>query len=230
MAVKIEGQNIATDAQRVYACVRDGGVAIIHLDIAYAILARSAEAVRRIYAAKRRSSDKPTGFLGNHALHEALHILDDRAREMVRRITRDHDLPLAVIAPYRKDHPLLAGLDPFVHQHAVKGDTLNILLNAGELRNALANIAVANGVICVGSSANVSLTGTKFRLEDVEPELRAIADVEIDYGLCAYHNPQGLSSTMIDFSTMRVQRAGVCYERIAAILKDEFGVVLKRPG
>ena len=98
-----------------------------------------------------------------------------------------------------------------------------------ELRNALADIAVANGVICVGSSANVSLTGTKFRLEDIEPELRAIADVEIDYGLCAYHNPQGLSSTMIDFSTMRVQRAGVCYERIAAILRDEFGVALKRP-
>ena len=229
MAVKIPDQNIQADAQRVFECVRDGGVAIIHLDIAYAILARSAEAVRRIYAAKRRSSDKPTGFLGNHALHEALHILDDRARTMVRRITQHHDLPLAVIAPYRKEHPLLADLDPFVHQHAVKGDTLNILLNAGELRNALADIAVANGVICVGSSANVSLTGTKFRLEDIEHELRAIADVEINYGLCAYHNPQGLSSTMIDFSTMRVQRAGVCYERIAAILRDEFGVVLKRP-
>jgi tRNA A37 threonylcarbamoyladenosine synthetase subunit TsaC/SUA5/YrdC len=229
MPVKITGHNIPADARRVFECVRDGGVAIIHLDIAYAILAGSAEAVSRIYAAKRRSSDKPTGFLGNHALHEALHILDDRAREMVRRITQHHDLPLAVIAPYRKEHPLLANLDPFVHQHAVKGDTLNILLNAGELRNALADIAVAEGVICVGSSANVSLTGTKFRLEDVEPELRAIADVEIDYGLCAYHNPQGLSSTMIDFSTLRVQRAGVCYERIAAILKDEFGVELKRP-
>ena len=127
MAVKIPGQNIPADARRVFECVRDGGVAIIHLDIAYAILARSAEAVRRIYAAKRRSSDKPTGFLGNHALHEALHILDDRAREMVRRITQHHDLPLAVIAPYRKEHPLLANLDPFVHQHAVKGDTLNIL-------------------------------------------------------------------------------------------------------
>ncbi|NBR27545.1 MAG: hypothetical protein EBT83_03900 [Betaproteobacteria bacterium] len=230
MAVKIKGQNIAADAQRVYECLRDGGVAIIHLDIAYAVLARSAGAVRRIYAAKRRSSDKPTGFLGNHALHEALHILDERARAMVRRITQHHDLPLAVIAPYRKDHPLLADLDPFVHRHAVKGDTLNILLNAGELRNALADLAVANGVICVGSSANVSLTGTKFRLEDIEPELRAIADVEIDYGLCHYHNPQGLSSTMIDFSTLRVQRAGVCYEQIAGILKDEFGVELKRPG
>jgi len=229
MAVKIKGQNIAADAQRVYKCLRDGGIAIIHLDIAYAVLARSAEAVRRIYAAKRRSDDKPTGFLGNHALHEALHILDERARAMVRRITQHHDLPLAVIAPYRKYHPLLAGLDPFVHQHAVKGDTLNILLNAGELRNALADLAVADGMICVGSSANVSLTGTKFRLEDVEPELRAIADVEIDYGLCHYHNPQGLSSTMIDFSTMRVQRAGVCYAQIATILKDEFGVELGRP-
>jgi tRNA A37 threonylcarbamoyladenosine synthetase subunit TsaC/SUA5/YrdC len=230
MPVDIQGQDIAADALRVYACLRDGGVAIIHLDIAYAVLASSAEGVRRIYAAKRRSADKPTGFLGNHALHEALHILDDRARAMVRRITQHHDLPLAVIAPYRKDHRLLAGLDPFVHRHAVKGDTLNILLNAGALRNALADLAVADGVLCVGSSANVSLTGTKFRLEDVEPELRAIADVEIDYGLCHYHNPQGLSSTMIDFSTLRVQRAGVCYEQIAAILQDEFGVVLKRPG
>ena len=229
MAFRIEGQDIAADARRVYACVRDGGVAIIHLDIAYAVLARTADAVRRIYAAKRRSSDKPTGFLGNRALHEALHILAPDRREMVRRITVDHDLPLAVIAPYRTDHPLVAALDPFVLGHAVKGDTLNILLNAGELRSAVADLAVADGVLCVGSSANVSLTGTKFRLEDVEPELMAIADVAIDYGLCAYHNPQGLSSTMIDFSTFRVQRAGVCYERIAAILADEFGVELRRP-
>ncbi len=229
MPVDIQGQDIAADARRVYACLRDGGIAIIHLDIAYSVLARSADAVRRIYAAKRRSADKPTGFLGNTALHETLHILDDRARAMVRRITQHHDLPLAVIAPYRKDHPLLAGLAPFVHRHAVKGDTLNILLNASALRNALADLAVADGVLCVGSSANVSLTGTKFRLQDVEPELRAIADVEIDYGLCHYHNAQGLSSTMIDFSTLRVQRAGVCYEQIAAILQDEFGVALKRP-
>ena len=35
MAVKIEGQDISADALRVYECVRDGGVAIIHLDIAY---------------------------------------------------------------------------------------------------------------------------------------------------------------------------------------------------
>jgi hypothetical protein len=38
MAVRIAGQDIAADARRVFECVRDGGVAIIHLDIAYAVL------------------------------------------------------------------------------------------------------------------------------------------------------------------------------------------------
>ena len=75
---------------------------------------------------------------------------------------------------------------------------------------------------------NVSLSGTKCRLEDVDPELRGIADVETDYGLCAHHNPQGLSSTMIDFTTYRVPRAGACFERIADVMQREFGVELKR--
>ena len=229
MPVKITGQDITADARRVFEAVHGGGIAIIHVDVGYAVLAHTADAVRRIYAAKRRSFDKPTGLLGNHALHEALHILGDREREMVRRITQDHDLPLAVIAAYRKDHPLLATLDPFVRQNAVKNDTLNILLNAGELRNVIADLALANNVICVGSSANVSLSGTKYRLEEVDPELRAIAAVETDYGLCAHHNPQGLSSTMIDFTTFRVQRAGACFERIAAVMQREFGVELQRP-
>jgi tRNA A37 threonylcarbamoyladenosine synthetase subunit TsaC/SUA5/YrdC len=229
MPVKITGKNIAADAQRVFEAVRGGGIAIIHVDVGYAVLAHSADAVRRIYAAKRRSFDKPTGLLGNHALHEALHILGERERAMVRRITQDFDLPLAVIAPYRQDHPLLDTLDPFVRQQAVKGDTLNILLNAGELRNAIADLAVAHGILCAGSSANVSKSGSKYRLEDVDPEIRAVADVETDYGLCAHHNAQGLSSTMVDFTTFRVQRAGACFERIADVMRREFGVELKRP-
>ena len=229
MPVKISGKDIQGDARRVFEAVRGGGIAIIHVDVGYAVLAHTADAVRRIYATKRRSFDKPTGLLGNHALHEALHILGPREREMVRRLTHDHDLPVAVIAPYRRDHPLLATLDPFVRQNAVKNDTLNILLNAGELRNVIADLALAHNVVCVGSSANVSLSGTKYRLEDVDPELRAIADVETDYGLCVHHNPQGLSSTMIDFSTFRVQRAGACFERIAQVMQQEFGVDLKRP-
>ncbi|HSQ03726.1 MAG TPA: hypothetical protein VLN59_06815 [Burkholderiales bacterium] len=227
MAVRIIGRDVEADAQRVFDVVHGGGVALIPLDVGYAVLGRTRGSVERIYAAKQRSFAKPTGIVGNHALHEALHVLDERKLGIVRAITQDYDLPLAVIAPYRPDHPLLRDLDPFVLKNAVKDGTLNILLNAGQLRNRIADIAVARGVLFVGSSANVSLRGIRYRLGDVDPELRRITDIEIDYGLAAYHNSEGKSSTMIDFSTFRVQRAGVCFDRIAAIMKKDFGIELQ---
>ena len=229
MAVTIAGHDVAGDAERVCDVVEQGGVAIIHLDVGYAVLAHTRAAVERIYAAKRRDYGKATGIVGNHALHEEVHLLGERARRIIRSITRDHDLPLGVIAPYRADHPLLRALDPFVLGNAVKDGTLNILLNAGELRTRIADLALSRGRIFVGSSANVSGRGIHYRLEDVEPELRAIAEVEIDYGASAYRNPAHLSSTMIDFTTFRVQRAGACYDRIAAVFEEEFGIVLQHP-
>jgi len=60
MPVKMIGKDIAADARRVFEAVRGGGIAIIHLDVGYAVLAHTADAVRRIYAAKRRGFDKPT--------------------------------------------------------------------------------------------------------------------------------------------------------------------------
>ena len=40
-----------------------------------------------------------------------------------------------------------------------------------------------------GSSANISLTGSKFNVGDIEPELIEIADVVIDHGTSKYVNP-----------------------------------------
>ncbi len=220
--------DIAADAERVFDIVARGGVAIIPLDVAYAVIAHTPAAVEKIYQSKQRVTSKATGIVGNASLHRAVHVLGDREFDMVRRITQAHDLPLAVIAPYRAEHPFIAGLDPFVRDRATHEGTLNILLNAGSLRTRIADLCVARGVPFVGSSANVSLTGSKYRLQDVDPALRAIADIEIDHGASRYCNPHGLSSTMIDFRTLRVQRAGVCYEQIAGVLRDEFGVELRR--
>jgi tRNA A37 threonylcarbamoyladenosine synthetase subunit TsaC/SUA5/YrdC len=220
---------VAADARRVFECVRDGGIAVIHLDVAYAVIAHTAGAVRKFYEAKHRSYSKPTGIVANTAAHEALHVLGEPQRRMIRTITRKHGLPLAVIAPYRKDHPLLRSMDPFVFAQAVKGDTLNILLNAGSLRTAIADLAIADGRVFVGTSANTSLAGSRYRVEDIEDEVRGIADIVIDYGPSKYANAEGLSSTMIDFSTYRVQRAGVCFDAIAAVMKNEFGITLERP-
>ncbi|MBI3937620.1 MAG: Sua5/YciO/YrdC/YwlC family protein [Betaproteobacteria bacterium] len=228
MSVQITGHDVGRDAQRVFDVICGGGVAIIHLDVAYAILGRTEAAVRRIYAAKERSFAKPTGIVGNLALHRELHVLGEREWEIVRAITQDHDLPLAVIAPYRRDHPFLRKLEPFVLDNATRDGTLNILINAGELRDRIAALSIERDTPVVGSSANASLTGSKFRLQDVDPAVRAIADIEVDYGLSKYHNPEGRSSTMIDFRSFGVVRRGVCFGEISAILRRDFGVELAR--
>src|ERR1700761_3262599 len=89
------GRDIEADAQRVFDVVAGGGVAVIYLDVAYAVLGRTEESVRRIYGAKNRSFSKPTGIVGCLAIHDDLHILGEREKAVVRAVTVKHDLPMA---------------------------------------------------------------------------------------------------------------------------------------
>ena len=224
---KLSAETIERDARRVFDVLVGGGTAIIYLDVAYAILGRSEASVRKMYAAKSRSFSRPTGIVGCLELHDTLHIMDERKREIIRAVTIKHDLPLSVIAPFKADHPFLRNLDPFVLNNANKDGTLNLLINAGRLRNRISVISYEEMTPLVGSSANVSLTGSKYRVEDIEPEMIAAADVVIDYGLSRYHNPQGRSSTMIDFRDMSIVREGVCFEQIRDVIRNEFDVELR---
>jgi len=222
----MEPASIEQDALRVFEVLQGGGVAIIYLDVAYAILGRSEESVRRIYGAKQRSFSRPTGIVGCLEIHDALHRLDDRKKEIVRAVAVEHGLPLSVIAPFDADHDFLKNVDPFVLDNANKDGTLNLLLNAGRLRTRIAELSWSAMSPLVGSSANVSLTGSKYRVEDIEPALLDAADIVIDYGLSRYHNPQGRSSTMIDFRDFSIVRKGVCFAQIAAVLQSQFDIRL----
>ena len=77
----------------------------------------------------------------------------------------------------------------------------------------------------LGSSANFSGTGTRFRVEDIPEELRRLADITIDHGLRRGHIYQR-AGTVINFSTMQVVRIGAYYELISDVLKRSFGVEL----
>jgi len=226
----MEPDDVSADAERVMQVLVDGGVAIIYLDVAYAVLGRSEASVRRIYAAKGRSFSRPTGIVGCLPMHDEIHLMDARGREIVRAVTVEHGLPLSVIAPFRRDHPFLENLDPFVLNNANKDGTLNLLINAGRLRDAIARLSWARGVPLVGSSANVSLTGSKYRVEDIEPPILEAADIVIEYGESRYANPHGRSSTMIDFRDFSIVREGVCFEPIREVLRSRFGVELKARG
>lgn len=215
-------------AEDVLDVVDGGGVAIIPLDVAYAILARTEAGIRKIFEVKRRGYDKPSGMFACLAHSTDLHLLGSREREIQRVLIEEHDLPFSVVAPYRRDHPLLADVDPFVLETSTKGNTMDMLLNAGPMHNALAELNHARGKPIFGSSANLSLTGSKYRVADIEESVRAAADIVIDHGTSKYANDEGLSSTIIDFRDFSVVRRGCCFDAIAGVLRDRFDIALQQ--
>lgn len=222
--------DIGARARQVIDVVAAGGVAIIPLDVAYGIVGNSRTAIETIFAAKKRSFEKPSGMFSNWDLFNEIHVVGDRDRDMVRALIHDNDLPFSVVAPFRRDHPMFRNIDPFVLENTTKNDTLDMLLNAGPLHNEMTRLSHEILTPVVGSSANLSLAGSKFRLEDIEAPVRDAADIEIDGGLSKYHNPDGLSSTIVDLRSYKTVRRGVCYDRICDILLRDFALDLKAIG
>jgi tRNA A37 threonylcarbamoyladenosine synthetase subunit TsaC/SUA5/YrdC len=227
MAEIRESYDVKADASRVYEVLRRGGVAIVPYDIAYTMQSATDDALRRAYAAKQRSYDRASGIVGNGDIQEAVHILSDRDRRIIRSIAQDHNLPFSVIAPFRAEHPFMKALTPFLLQMGTKDGTVNFLLNAGPLRDEIAALSWEDRFPILASTANRSMRGTKYRLQDIEPEVVAAADITLDYGTARHAHPKGLSSTQIDFRTMKVVRWGLFFDRIAEIMRDEFGVMLE---
>lgn len=218
--------DIKGDAEKVWSALQGGGVAIIPLDVAYGIFAQTPAAVRRLFEAKGRSFSKPSGSIGNIEIMRNILVMSPREVDMARAIVEDYGLPFSPVGPFRTDHPFFAKVDPFCIERSTKAGTLDMLLNAGPLHNALADMAWARQFPIMGSSANRSLGGSKFRLQDIEPEVRKSAAIEVDYGLSRYANDELISSTILSFPKIEVLRYGVCYEQIRDILKRYFKVEL----
>jgi len=216
------------DARRALDTLKAGGIAIVPNDIGYSILGGSPGALQRIFATKGRAASKLNAMVGNGDIQRELHVLSARGRDIVAAVTEDYDLPLGAIAPCRIDHPMLRALTPEALAASTRDDTLVILLNAGKFHAALTRLSFAEGHPLIGSSANVSLSGTKFTVEAIEPQIKAIADVVIDYGLQKFHN-YAASSTLLNVETLEVVRAGSCYENIHYIVQRHFGVALEPP-
>jgi tRNA A37 threonylcarbamoyladenosine synthetase subunit TsaC/SUA5/YrdC len=222
-----DGQPITQDAARVFDVIRGGGIAIFPVSVGYAIVGHEEDAVQRIYSAKERSFNKPCGnFCDWQLFNEAIEV-PQLGRDVVRSITQKHDLPFSIVAPFHQDHPVVQSLAPFALANSTLAGTMDMLLNAGPLHDEIARLARENNYAVVGSSANVSLTGSKFRFSDIDPQVRDVADITIDYGLCPYHNPDGLGSTIIDLISYQTIRLGCVYQQICEILLDEFEIDLK---
>jgi len=220
--------DIAGDARRAFDVLKAGGIAILPMDVGYSLIGGGAAALTRIFETKRRDAGKLNAMVADNAIHRELHVLDRRGLDIVKAITEDHGLPLGAIAPARLDHPLLAAVSPATLDRSHRGGTIAMLLNAGPFHAEICRLSRAESQPLFGSSANRSLAGTKFRVEDIEPEIRAIADVTIDHGLRKYHLYRA-SSTLLDVERMEVVRHGACHELIADVLRRDFDVDLPPP-
>lgn len=218
---------LVRDAQRILDVVASGGVAVIPLDVAYAIVGGTEGAIRRIFTAKNRSYEKPSGLFSSPLFSDEIHDLTSEKRAMIHEIIREENLPFSVVAPFNPQHRFFSRVDPFVLEHSSKQGTIDMLLNAGSLHNELVKLSWDAGIPVFGSSANTSLMGSKYRADDIEAAVLDAADLIIDYGLSKYHNPHGRSSTIIDFSDFSVIRIGVCFDQLKEAFHARFGVDLQ---
>lgn len=217
--------DIQNDAARAFGVLKGGGIGILPMDVGYSLIGGSPQALKRIFDTKNRAPSKLNAMLGNDAMHRALHKVSTRGREIYEAICNDYDLPLGLIAPCNTDHPLLQTLDRDTYARSTKGDTLLMLMNSGRFHAEITRLSLEQQHLLFGSSANLTLTGTRFRVEDMQSEITDIADVIIDYGLMKYHS-YAASSTLLDVENCTVHRYGVCYENIAEILRRHFDVTL----
>lgn len=217
--------DIAGDARRAFDAIKAGGIAILPMDVGYSVIGGGADALKTIFDTKARVPSKLNAMVADNEIHRQVHIVDQRGREIVACITQDHGLPLGAIAPARMDHPLMASLSGDAIDGSTKDGTVVMLLNAGAFHAEICRLSREEGYPLFGSSANKSMSGTKFRVEDIQPEITAIADVTIDYGLRKYHLYKA-SSTLLNVMTMEVVRVGSCYELIGDILQRHFGIDL----
>jgi hypothetical protein len=152
--------------------------------------------------------------------------MDPQKQEILRTIVEVYGIPMGAIAKYKKDHPNLSKLSDFTLKASTVGDTVDVLVNAGAFISLLAGKVWKAGLVMMGSSANLTTTGMKYRVEDIEQPIKDIADLVIDYGLAKYHI-FGRASTMLNFEgDLSVVRFGACYPTIHYIVKKHFGIEL----
>ncbi len=220
--------NVSADAQAAFDVLKNGGVTILPMDVGYSLIGGSEQALKTIFDTKGRAKSKLNAMLADDILQGEIHILDNRGQEILQALTVDYDLPLGAIAESRMDHPILQKMTKTAMEGSSKTGTILMLVNAGSFHAEICKLSREHIHPLFGSSANLSLSGTKFRVSGIESEIISIADIIIDHGLRKYHLYQA-SSTLLNLNTLEVIRFGSCYELIWDILKRHFSIELPKP-
>lgn len=116
----VPAEQLRGDVSRSLDAIAAGGVSIVPLDVAYAVNAATADGIRRIFDAKKRSYEKPSGMFANADMCRAIHQMEDWKYDLVEAIIREENIPFSVVAPFDPAHSFFANVDPFVLSSSTK--------------------------------------------------------------------------------------------------------------
>lgn len=205
--------------------LRDGGLILVKGDIGYGLFGTSEDAIRRMYEVKGRVYTNPCIFVADlDVLDEVADVPDPRIRRWVADLASW--TTCAVVLPARRDSRILAGMDPWVRQQSVTNDTLALFLRTGPFLDVVIRRAFEEGWAFVGSSANRSSEGNRFRPEELPTEFFDAVDLFVDHGVARLENPERMATTIVNLTNWTIKRRGVEWERITKefeALRDEVG-------
>lgn len=218
-------RDVAADVAAMWDVLAGGGVVICPAAGGYTIAGPGTkEGGARLNEIKKRPAHKRLGLMMGDRGEREVHVLDDAKREMIDCLTKDYNLPVHVIARFRDDHPLIQQLDLDALRLCTANGTITSGVNMGGFFLNAVNVRAEEGSLfpVFASSCNASGTGPKARVEDIEPDVLAAADLVLDYG--PQDGYSSTTSTQINFETMELVRWGRAFESIAWVMKRHFGV------
>lgn len=206
------------DPLALYRLLQEGGLALVPTLTGYGLVGMQPDAVRRIYQLKGRPAEKPCVTVGSLA------VLDDIATgiDAVTRAWIDSTSsrwPLALVVRRNPASRLVAALDAYTLSQCTKGDTIASFFGVGPLLTAAAALALADGRLIVGSSANRSGTGNAYFLEDIPEAMRRDVDLFIAQPEPP-PSPTRQASTILDLTTGQFLRRGISAEAIERSWQD----------
>lgn len=193
------------EVRKTFECIDSGGIALVPLDVGYALLFTNPLCVEKIYEVKKRSKEKPLVCLGDEKTLQDILVNFDKASFYYKL-----GYPLGLIGKFKKN--------PSSNSLCTKNGKISIFVNMGEFADELIKFSRGRGKIVFGSSANISGAGNHFEFKDVEKEIINKVDYVYDARktrFFGFHSDgRGMSSTMIDIEDDKISRQGLLCKEI----------------
>ncbi len=194
--------NLPYAIRETHAALKQGGVAVVPFNVAYALVGQTPAAIQRIFELKGRPPEKSCVVLGNPDIFRELAHPKNHGKigftKPVGLVTRINVSSLFI---------------PLLSDTVRVRDTVAIFLNMGEFGEPLAAMAFEQGGLVFGSSANRSGNGNHFHFSNVEREIVDHATISINGGATAFStlrpDGKGVGSTILDLEKGIVVRDGL---------------------